>query len=332
MFGEIPKILDRNFLVGYFLPAFLLVSASLWLVHGKNPLIIGNDPVKLGAFAIALPLITGVLLLALNGRIFRLFEGSGRQNPFRLLSTFAHIHYEIITTSARRTWRQGAEAKGDTLAELTKKYRDIQSKLAERFPPKRGSLLPTALGNAINSFEEYSREMYGFDAVEGWPRLLAVIPKDYRDLIDSSKAETDFWINLWLVSLLLAADYVFSKLCAKLIVAHDWQHAALMSKILRGLPSLWPNGLILLLTTLVLGWISARGAMRSAIEWGVMVKSAFDVFLPELYSKLGFTSTCSSDEVKSTWYAFSQAIVYRLPNEMPSRFGVRNSKKTQPLR
>src|SRR5712692_4078105 len=80
--------------------------------------------------------------------------------------------------------------------------------LAERFPPEEDQLLPTAFGNTIKAFETYPDVMYGFDAIEGWTRLLAVIPKDYRELIETTKAETDFWVNLWFISLLILCECV----------------------------------------------------------------------------------------------------------------------------
>jgi hypothetical protein len=329
LFGEIPKIFDRNFLVAYFLPTFGLVAASLGFVHGLSLLAIAGDAVKLGAFGIALPLILAVLLLALNRPLFQLFEGYGRCNPFRLLGAFSRIRHETIDTAKRSAEREVKKAEGAALAQLARRYENIRSELAERFPPSRDSLLSTFFGNAISSFEEYSRAMYGFDAVEGWPRLLAVIPKDYRDLIDSSKADTDFWVNLRLASFLLSADYIFSKLYMKLDVPRE---------ILGELPPLWPHhltiwpsGLTLLSAALILCWWSARRATRSAIEWGVMVKSSFDVFLPDLYSKMGFTPASSANDLNATWNAFSQAIVYRLPDVMPPRVGARSSNKTQPL-
>jgi hypothetical protein len=63
--------------------------------------------------------------------------------------------------------------------------------------------LPTRFGNAIRSFEVYSRIIYGLEAIDGWPRLLAVIPADYRQAIDDAKAQVDFWVNIWMGSLLI---------------------------------------------------------------------------------------------------------------------------------
>ena len=62
-------------------------------------------------------------------------------------------------------------------------------------------LLPTSFGNIIRVIEIYPRVMYGFESIEGWARLLAVIPTDYRNLINAAKSDIDFWINIFFLAL-----------------------------------------------------------------------------------------------------------------------------------
>jgi hypothetical protein len=104
-----------------------------------------------------------------------------------------------------------------------------------------------------------------------------------------------------------------------------------LEEVLNALMPLWPGAAALLVGAIAISWWAAAGVTRSAIEWGVLVKSACDVYLPELYSKMGFMPASSLEKLQDNWYAFSQAIVYRLPNTMPPRANMRNNKKTQPL-
>jgi hypothetical protein len=227
-------------------------------MHVTDLLIATADSAKLGAIILILPLVLAVTLLTLNRPIFQLFEGYGTFNPIRFFG-FAIIRHELLTSELRRVTSLAENAAGEVLSRLERRARELMGDLVERFPPQAIPLLPTSLGNVMNAFEEYSRAMYGFDAVEGWPRLLAVIPKDYRELIDSSKAETDFWINLQLISILVVVDYTSSKVIAAAGISF-------MIPWLQLLPSLRPCGAAIVTGGLLLCWASAHEATLAAIE------------------------------------------------------------------
>jgi len=65
----------------------------------------------------------------------------------------------------------------------------------------------TSFGNAVRAFEDYPRVLYGFESINGWSRLNAVIPKSYQDILGNKRAMTDFWVNVWFVSLLTIVEY-----------------------------------------------------------------------------------------------------------------------------
>jgi len=314
MFGELPQIFDRNFLIGYFLPAVVFLAASLSLVHGVDLLNISkNEPAQFGIIMILLPIIMGAILLALNRSIFQLLEGYGRLNPFHLVGVIQLIQYKRISTRWRRArlaLERGTALAAEDLEKWKTEYQDTSLKLAERFPADRRSILPTAFGNVISAFEDYPRLLYGFDAVEGWPRLLGVIPKDFRELLDSAKAETGFWVNLWLVAWLFVVDYVVSR-----IDAGFHQISANACELLHD----HHNYLVLL--SIVIAWIAAWRGKKSAIEWGALVKSSFDLFITDLSDKLGFAPQDNLGEQYENWQSFSQAIIYRQRDWMPWRSG-----------
>jgi hypothetical protein len=314
MFGELPKIFDRNFLIGYFLPAVAFLAASLSLAHGVDLFKVSKEePARFGIIMILLPTIMGAILLALNRSIFQLLEGYGRFNPFHLLGAIQLIQYERMSTRWRRARlaleRRTAQA-GRDLEKWRAEYQDTSLKLAERFPADRGSILPTAFGNVISSFEDYPRLLYGFDAVEGWPRLLAVIPQDFRELLNSAKAETDFWVNLWLASLLFVVDYVASR-----IDTGFHQISTNAGELLHD----HRNYLVLL--SIGTAWIAAWRGKKSAIEWGALVKSSFDLFITDLSNKLGFAPQGNLADQYEDWQSFSQAVIYRQRDWMPWRSG-----------
>ena len=47
------------------------------------------------------------------------------------------------------------------------------------------------------------------------------------------------------------------------------------------------------------------------------MKAAFDVFVPQLYAKLGVAVPKSREEERTLWRGYSQAMIYRLPEALP---------------
>jgi hypothetical protein len=158
---------------------------------------------------------------------------------------------------------------------------------AEQFPTRRESLLPTAFGNAIRAFETYPYKMYGIEGTRGWTRLLAVIPKDYRELIDDGKAQMDFWVNLWAVSVLYILTY-----CLYGVLVGPWE-------------LLWTT-----IPALVLAFLASSAAKRAAIGWGSSVKASFDIFLPDLRAKLELPFPTDIRNEREQWNRFSKAFLY----------------------
>jgi hypothetical protein len=169
----------------------------------------------------------------------------------------------------------------------------IAKVLAREFPDPETTLLPSAFGNVILAFERYPNIMYGIEAIEGWERLLTVVPKEYRTLLDDSKAETDVWVNLWILSLIFILEY---GICGAIF------------KVL-------PLPYLPFLAGIVAFFSSAR-AKAAALEWGERVKAAFDAFLPDLAQKLGYTLPQLHTGRKAFWRNFSIAIVYGRTQEL----------------
>ena len=166
-------------------------------------------------------------------------------------------------------------------------------KRAMQFPDQERWLLPTAFGNAIRAFEVYPRVMYGLESVQGWARLLAVIPKEYREFVDTAKARTDFWVNLWFLSLLTIVEYMG---------ASFYTDEFKIPLVLGG--------------AFVSSFIASRKARKAAYQWGEWIKASFDVFLAEFRTKLGFLPPATIEQEQDIWTAFSQAIIYRRPDSM----------------
>ena len=110
MFGELSKLFDRNFVIGYFLPVALFAIVTLALLAGFGLWLSGSDVLSLfsapnteasapenTAISTLAPLVNttivvlvlwlfAVFLLAFNRTVYRLMEGYGPVNPARLLA------------------------------------------------------------------------------------------------------------------------------------------------------------------------------------------------------------------------------------------------------
>lgn len=303
MFGELPKLFDRNFAVGFFLPIaiFATLSGLMLSQYGfaldfisymARDLLVGTTVLGL------LSWVGGIILLAVNRDLYRIMEGYGKYNPVKLFQWFEKIRYQKTVSELEKLddeYRECYASKKEFPVKSRTRRNEIMRQLAEEFPDKEEYLLPTPFGNVLRSFEIYPRVMYGLEAIDGWGRLLAVVPKEYTELIDSAKSQVDFWVNMGLVMILLQIEYV-------------------------SLTYIFGNGVLnwwVILLFIVLGTIPPMRATSAAREWGDLIKSAFDMFIPKMRETLGIAEPKNRDEEKLQWTHFSQAIIYRLPERNP---------------
>lgn len=302
MIGDLSKLFDRNFAVGYFLPVAIFITTSTLIINSffitldianivPADLLLGTTLISL------LSWIGGIVLNAINRDLYRLIEGYGKYNPLRLFYFFEKFRFERLTGKLIPLIEQRdaySQANQKIPNELQGKLIEMMSQFVEEFPDEKKYLLPTPFGNVLRAFEVYPRMMYKIEAIAAWERLLAVIPKDYVDMVNTSKAQVDFWVNLALAIVLLQIEYV--GLVFIMGTKLSWWIIALF---------------------IVFGTIALLRATSSAKEWGAFVKSAFDMFLPKMRESLGFTVPKNRTEEQDQWKNFSQAISYHLPEHMP---------------
>ncbi len=328
MLGQLTNLLGKHFAIGYFLPAILLAFGFLELAHLFDKLtdlqinlISGGwvDNIYLALF-IAL---FAVFLLALNFNIIRFLEGYHRFNPFRLLFlipfAIGNERKEYLGMvknydAANRNYWAAVAADPESPAVLSARYTlgDQQIALAKRFPELEGQphelvkaaentddavkerILPTAFGNTIRAFEDYPAVVYGFDAIQGWVRIEAIMNSTLGNAIQDEKSRVDFWANLWGGSLFLVLAY------AGLAFVEYWRFGFFL------FPYLWfPFGMI------VLSVIFAKAAQKAAYQWGVSIRAAIDLTLPNLAKTLGYTLPASAAKKKEFWQKVSKLFVLR---------------------
>lgn len=215
------------------------------------------------------------LLYNLNSVIVRLYQGY----PWR------HSYLGAMLTARQRRRAEWAATQRGELRELLQTLRALEpdhpdcerleewrTRVGHRATheyPAPHLVLPTRLGNVIRSFEEYPRSVYGISTVSAWPRLRAVVDKDYAAVLDESKSRLDFMVN----ASFLSASLALCILLGGLLVPGRIAWAEWAAQIT--LPAVAAN-------------LFYRGAVSAAEAWGAEVKSAFDLFRWALLEKMGY--------------------------------------------
>ena len=206
-----------------------------------------------------------------------------------------------------KAWSESHEGSELNEAETVEQLRLIQSQLHTEFsiyrvqlqhtyPNSSGLILPTRLGNVIRSFEYYSDREYGIDSIEIWPRLVSVIPKDYAVSIDDTKTTFDFMMNCSLLTgllsvLILMVGLIYPAALGSLSMAFYWM------------------GKIILFA--LLSFFFYRLSINRAGAWGLLIKSAFDLYRWELLKKLGHEKAPKKrEDERALWEEISRQMIY----------------------
>lgn len=302
MFSELPKLLDRNFALGYLIPAAVLLGGTLHLLVAFGRLapatvtrFLEHSPWLGAAGVVVSSWLLGLILVAANRFLVRLREGyllpGWLAEPLRRRQK---RRWSDLRTRIRDLHAERKRAPKDRRVGVDKSLTTLAAKLAREFPDREVWLLPTAFGNALRAFEIYPRLLYGAESTVVWPRLLAIASDSQRALIDQAKAKVDLWVNLGAVVPLLLVEYVVLAVLAVRVEAPLFLLAAVVA-----IP--------------IISW----AASQSALSWGSVVKATFDVYLPELREKLGLPRPHSRAEERAVWGGFSQAVLFHLAGPLP---------------
>ena len=307
MFSELPKLFDRNFAIAYFLPVSIFLAISAWLLDrvgywaNISAQLTSDNALINATLGVLIAWIGGILLMVLNRDIYRFLEGYGRFNPLRWFENRAKAEY--TKKDERLNWLNDEYSKPTFTANLRKERTELLEEMAQRYPDQVDFVLPTAFGNALRAFEVYPRVMYGFESIEGWSRILAVLPKEYRELIDDAKSQVDWWVNLGTLSLVLVIEF-WVVVFRKWGFDPAWYYTAL-------------NIVVPIIIFGLLNWFLQWRATSAVVGWGDYIKSAFDIYRFTLLESLGIDAPKTRAEEKALWTKFSQATLFRLPYVLP---------------
>lgn len=302
MFSEIPKLFDKHFAIGYLIPsAALLIGLqgllSAFRIASLPSFLTDTNPIIGSAIIGLLAWLLGVVLAATNRDLIRFLEGYGSLNPLVVFLPLQKAKFNSLEAKIKELEDKNPnrnEKEEDKLNELFQEQ-------VTYFPDQEKWLLPTSFGNTIRAFEVYPRLMYGVDSIALWPRLLTVIPDGYRVYIDDAKANMDFWINLGVSTWILLLSSIGMRV-------YDHYKKIPVNELL-----FWT----LIGFEILFIVICQYRTKQSAVGWGQTVKSAFDVHLPDLATKLGLKMSEDREAQRLAWENYGVAILYARSDFLP---------------
>ncbi|MCC6177482.1 MAG: DUF11 domain-containing protein [Chloroflexi bacterium] len=303
----------RSLVLGTFFPSVIFVILTILfvvpLLPDDWPLLVPLSGLEASGRVIFWTFVTLVvtgLLVNANTPIIRFYEGYPWQgSPIGQRRIRCH---QVRMRAVRSRWTgmlqlltalQDGTATPVRTAQIAA-IEDARSQagreLANAFPWEEARVLPTRLGNVVRSFEDYPRREYGMDSVILWPRLVAVLDKEYAGRLDDMKSSFDFMLNSSVGSIVLTLA---------LLVSGLWY--------LRPMTSIgafvgWAAEVG---AFAALGWWAYGAAISRAAAWGALVKGSFDLYRGDLLARLGYTVTPLTREAEQAlWYEISQRMQY----------------------
>lgn len=310
---------SKSLILGTFLPSLLFVVLGVFLVVPLFPSdlqmlqeLAGATTQAVLAVSFVTVVLTG-LLYNLNATVIRFYEGyTWRRSLIGRLFT-SHYRKLLLAALSLRPRLQDvqdgmpappdggdASAKREARKKLNEELGEARTRVGRlvlnEFPDSPGSVLPTRLGNVIRSFEVYPRRQYRMSAITLWPRLVAKVEKEYGEQVDNAKTSFDFMINCSLLSFLMALLILFVGLWYPVVFAA---------------PRLWVTWLFKVALFLALSYAFYLSSIGRAVEWGELVKGAFDLYRRALLAQLGYEGAPSSIEgERRLWDLISQQLIY----------------------
>ena len=254
-------------------------------------------------------IIIGYTLTALNTFILKVFEGYVFLHRFqfmqkgyakhagKLIQDREELRARLYQLALKK--RLTAEEK-ENFEKWRGQYYDLAAQYDQTYPPPHVDVMPTKFGNILKASEAYAVTRYGIDSVQFWPRLWHVIPPSYQQTIENARGELSFLVNMSALSI------VFFFLCAGAILlnAPSPNHLILDEFLANSIRYILAGGLAFLANRFF-----NRAALLSVGDFGMMIRSAYDLFRLDLLEQFQIKRPKNSNEEYEIWQNLGQLIV-----------------------
>lgn len=151
-----------------------------------------------------------------------------------------------------------------------------------------GTIRGTALGNIIQSYNEYCAKRYNIEAEIFWPRLQSLLNDWYKGQIDDQRNTLDFAV----ISCTLSCVFSLVCLAGPFIYSSDY---------------LW---WIVISGGFVVGHLYYRMAISAADTLGHLVRTCYDLYRLKLIKELSLEFPTTTANERSLWTKYSQFVTF----------------------
>jgi hypothetical protein len=330
MLSALPKLADRTFILGFFLPTLLFAIASLLLFShvgdaGKWLDVLTAKDIGKGVYLLLAIWVGALVMLILNRWWYQVLEGYKLPEPLRsCLRSKKQKRLRGLLADVQQLHEGYRLEQAQFPLDKLKRYMNLQEERAIWLPSRESSVLATDFGNAIKAFETYPKEIYGADGVTLWPHLAMIMPKEVAEAIEQARTHVDFLINCIFFALLFSGLGVM-----RCLYTAPWARILEFGHFLGKIQYGW---LFWTGAGLVAAWIFYRWAVSQIPEWGAVVDAAFDCYLPKLAEQLGYEMPLTATEQNEFWTTLSQQLIYRRDPDENLLFDVERWKKAATIR
>lgn len=157
------------------------------------------------------------------------------------------------------------------------------------------SVKPSRLGNVIDAYNLYAYSRFSIEAELAWPRLEQVIPDSFAARLREAKVTLDFALATCTLAL------VFGALA---LLGGPWLVNSQTAWVAVAVASAGVSYLFYLIS------------VEAAMQYGELIRSAFDLFRLALLDQLGFARPENMEAERALWLRYSQLIVYGTPSNL----------------
>lgn len=326
VFSNYIEKLGSNFLVSSMVPSLALVVGSLMVFDPTLSIMVAfkdfddiSRLIILGLLISILTIIIGFTLTALNTFILKMFEGYVKPFPLHIayyLSYRKHLKkaqsliqqrdkLEVNIRELKKTIRNDPSRHVEELEKLMEQHYKVAAEYALIYPEDLSDIMPSRFGNTLKAAENYPGERYGLDGVQFWPRLVHVIPTEYKLSIDNTRNELSFLVNMSILSALFS----FLSLLAIFFSMAGIDGAGTDTKIYFEFWSLAGKYIIYATFGIISCYFFYNTSIFSVSSFGLMIRSSFDLFRLDLLKKFGVEKPTDSIKEFDVWNQLNELIV-----------------------
>jgi hypothetical protein len=273
--------IDSQFLTAYWLPAFVAVLGSAALLVAR----IGID--QLGTSLAALDSVRQTLALLILLLVTTMVACVLRALTLPIAELFAGATLPRVAADRLTQAQLRARSKAVRRLAPPSEHRDSLSASLQRadvlalyYPREETDVQPTLFGNVLAAAGDHPRLVYGMVGAVWWPRLLPLLPAEFRTSVGVAQAPMMALVNLSVVFALLAVGGGI------VMVLGD---------------AVWPAAVVVLVGGLVLSRLCYLAAVSQVAQLAGLIRVAFDLYRHAILVQLGQATPSDLSAERTLW-------------------------------